>query len=83
MKVLLPTPACFERTDLFVPDPETRDSKATLQEASAMCAVCPFRVECAAQGLRAEDRHSIRAGVRMWRKGADTKLRAIIDAETP
>lgn len=84
MKILLPTPACFGRVGLFVPDPEDRDTDPLGRDiAVAMCAACPYRVECATQGLRYEDADSIRAGVEMWGDYATFRLIDIIQTETP
>lgn len=87
MKIQLDSPACYGRWDLFVPDRRAAARRAAMAKAAPLCAACPYRVECASQGLRVlrtiDDTDTIRAGVGMWEPGAAERLADIVRSETP
>lgn len=82
MRIVIPhSPECFGRTELFVP--EHHDDQLGIDIAITMCGRCRFRVECAEQGRRHPDQHSIRAGIPQWDPFAPFLLLDLIERETP
>ena len=71
------TPPCHGLLELFsattaeIRRPAESDDYA---EAKEVCRGCPMRVECAEGGLRYGDRHTIRAGLRLWVTAERAKL---------
>ena len=71
------SPPCAGLTSWFFPDLEAGEVEPL--EARRLCHTCPYRKECAAQGLRVDDRHSYRAGVRCWKASSRRYLQEIAD----
>jgi hypothetical protein len=56
--------ACKGHAALFyrLDDPES------VEQMIRTCAFCPVRGECIDEGERLVDRHTVRAGLRLWKK---------------
>jgi hypothetical protein len=69
-------PPCYGMNEVFLPPLYTAaaHSEAHHARAKEVCdgrpevkiKPCPFRKACAEQGLKYEDKHSIRCGLRLW-----------------
>lgn len=66
-----PTPPCAGRGHLFFPNDtgsngiDNQGDPAYLA-AKSICAECRHRRQCAQEGFALRDKHSIRAGQRLW-----------------
>lgn len=50
--------------------------------AVELCSECPVRQRCAQQGLY-HDRHTVRAGLRLWIREERALLRLVAEGEVP
>ena len=48
-----------------------------------VCRTCPHRKQCAIDGVRWKDRHTVRAGKRLWINQERAELLAIAQGESP
>ncbi len=76
-----PTP-CHRQFDLFfASDADLRypDGSPPRPEAVTICRTCPQRRACAQEAIRFEDRHTVRAGQRLWVRSERAIARAIAE----